>query len=232
MYRIVLESPFFKKKIVSYGLIVVARSTGRMVAVQRRHSVEFLTLIAGSFRQGFLPFLLSKVTMKERQQLSALATVGKSYFQQLYHRLNLFPSLLSVEYAWTVWCDNRDRILFYLKHGTYINNELTWLWPKGRVSNESLYDCALREFKEEVDITLPAPLYKSDRWLTVTLRTIDHRDVECRYWIYMIEDEIELPIANNHIEVEERRWMSLQECRDNMRIAIPEELETFVKKIM
>ena len=48
----------------------------------------------------------------------------------------------------------------------------------------------------------------------------------------MIEDEIELPIANNHIEVEERRWMSLQECRDNMRIAIPEELETFVKKIM
>lgn len=231
MYRIVLESPFSKKKIVSYGLIVIARTTGRMIAVQRRHSVEFLTIIAGSFRSGALPFLLSKITGKESQQLRTLLTVGKNYFQQLYRRLNLFPSDLSMEYAWTTWCNNRDRMVLYLDNLIF-TNELTWLWPKGRVSNEFPFECALREFKEEVDVVLPLPLHKSDRWLTVTLNTIDHREIECRYWIYMIEDEMNLPVANNHPEVEDRCWMSLHECRERMRVVIPSELETFVKKIM
>lgn len=232
-YRVILESPFNKKKIISHGLIVVARSTGRTIAVQRKHSVEFLNIINGYFREGLLPFLLSKITQKEANHLRLLLIACKSYFRKFYNSLNLYPSNLSIEYAWETWIRGKERLSYLLKNMNFMNNELLWIWPKGRLFNESYYECAEREFKEEVEINLPPYIHKSEKWFPISFTTMDQKEIESRYWIYLINDEIDLPVARNHPEVESRKWMSLSECKVKMKLTmIPEELETLVKKIM
>lgn len=227
-YRVILDNPFAKRKIVSYGLIVVAKSTGRSIVVQRKHSVEFLAILGGCFRTGLLPFLMSEITKSEQWLLKLLLQLGEKYFRRLYHELNLFPA--GYGYAWKAWNHNYKRIAHLLENLKQ-NKELTWTWPKGRLSQETGYDCAHREFMEEVQVKLPPSIYRSKEPIILNLTTMCNREIESRYWLYVIDNEIELPIAVNHPEVEDRKWVSLDECRVMVGV-VPKELEDIIKKMI
>jgi hypothetical protein len=71
---------------------------------------------------------------------------------------------------------------------------------------ETPLECAKREFLEEVEITLPPPLYITENYITNIIRTINGRNIESRYWIYIINDEIPISPPDNNPEVISRDW--------------------------
>jgi 8-oxo-dGTP pyrophosphatase MutT (NUDIX family) len=93
------------------------------------------------------------------------------------------------------------------------NNQLQWTWPKGRINvDETGYQCALREFEEEVEIVLPSALFISpDYYVVDVLKTVD-KIIETRCWLYIIKEQIDLPPLFEHKEVNDRQWIPLQDA--------------------
>lgn len=231
-YRVILKSPFPRKKITSYGLIVIAQDTERMIVVQRRHSVEFLLIVGGNYKSGLLPFLLSEITTAEMKMIQLLLDNRETYFKRVYKDLGLFSD--NYTQAQTMWKINKDRIRALSSSINTSSNILSWSWPKGRnVPKESLYECAHREFYEEVDLVLPEAIHCSSGTLTTNYNTITGKIIESRYWIYVIDKEIPIKTPCNHPEVESRKWATLSECLELMgHSAIPRELVDYIKKIV
>jgi ADP-ribose pyrophosphatase YjhB (NUDIX family) len=208
--RVIIDTPFYQKKIISYALIVYAINTNRCIIVQRKHSVEFLIIICGSYRKSYLPLLLKCITQQELNILNVMLTLTQEQFNN--YLIDIGLDMTDLTYAYTRFVDSHMIIQHYIKH--YKNNVLlNWTWPKGRLNvedNETGYDCALREFKEEVEIDLPAALYISSNHINCDLiKTINNKLIETRCWLYIIADEIKLPPLVNHKEVSQRQWIDL-----------------------
>lgn len=84
-------------------------------------------------------------------------------------------------------------------------------------NRETPFDCARREFIEEVEITLPSPLFISDTYVSENIKTITGRNIESRYWIYVIPNEIPMTPPKSHPEVSDRMWTDTEQCRKLMR---------------
>lgn len=215
-YRLILHTPFVTKSTISYGLIVYAKNTKRWMIVQRKHSVEFLLLIRGCYRLTHLPLLLSCITQNEADLLSRC--MGLDTFVKVYtDYLGLDKEGLN--YAIIRMMEVRDLIMNLLSKLDLRQNELKWTWPKGRMiytsvsgEKETPFLCAKREFTEEVEITLPDPLFVSDTYISEQIHTITGRIIESRYWIYIINDEIPMPELHNHPEVSDRKWVDYDTC--------------------
>ncbi len=217
-YRLILSTPFSTRSTISYGLIVYAKDTKRWALVRRKHSIEFLLFIRGLYRITHLPLLLSGLTSKEaniiKDCLSSALTFNRVYLQEL----DLDPSGLS--YAIIRLTESRNLVLNLLSKISISHNELKWTWPKGRLiytssnndERETPFICAQREFIEEVEFTLPPPLFVSDTYLSENILTVTGRNIESRYWIYIIPNEITMTIPNDHPEVSERCWVDSQVC--------------------
>ena len=63
--------------------------------------------------------------------------------------------------------------------------------PKGRLImseiKETPYNCAVREFMEEVEVALPPPIFLSDTYLKEKFQSFNGRVIESRLWLYIIE---------------------------------------------
>jgi len=231
--RLIISTPFFTKSTISYGLIVYAKNSKKWVLVQRKHSVEFLLFIKGLYRISYLPILIHCITINELEIINNCIN-DKEYFKHLYIDI-LQLDIIGFDYSCLRIKENRE-ILHKLLSSIKINdNILSWNWPKGRLyfkqpeemlgnsygntnqssefniqdisSNiETPLECAKREFLEEVEITLPPPLYITDNYISNIIRTINCRNIESRFWIYIINDEIPISTPNNNPEVIARDW--------------------------
>lgn len=218
--RLVLDTPFSTRSTISYGLIVYARDTKRWAIIQRKHSVEFLLFIRGLYRLTYLPFLLSCITKEEAFIIEKCLKGGPKIFQSVYLTdLELSPE--GLEYALIRMAESRDVVLNLLLKLDISNNSLRWTWPKGRLQissdRETPFECAKREFTEEVEIILPPPLYISDTYVSETVKTITGRNIESRYWIYIIPNEIPMNPPKSHPEVSDRMWIDTDTCQDLIR---------------
>lgn len=219
--RLILETPFCVRSTVSYGLIVYAQDTGKWVIVQRKHSVEFLLFMRGFYRLTHLPLLLSHITINEAQCIQKCLKEGPKTFRQIYlEELGLCSDEL--KYALLRMAESRIIVINLLNKLDLTNNSLSWTWPKGRLNylhnesnleRETPFNCAKREFSEEVEILLPPPLSISNTYISETIRTITGKNVESRYWIYIIPNEIPLSTPIDHEEVADRKWVSTEECK-------------------
>lgn len=206
MRRVVVESPFSPKKIVSFGLIVRAEDTGRWLIVQRRDSSEFITLLSGSYRETFLHILLSMITREEGEELKKCRDL--TYFDRTYSE----KVGVDLEYARKRMEEEIEEIVSHLERMDLSSNTLEWTWPKGRpVPSESPFQCAYREFVEETGIELPPPTYTSRDLIRQNLFTSTGKNLESRYMIYFIEREIPLTEPIDNLEVGDRRWCSDEE---------------------
>ena len=79
-------------------------------------------------------------------------------------------------------------------------------------NRETPFACARREFAEEVELELPAPLFISDTYVSESIRTITGRNIESRYWIYIIPHEISMNPPQSHPEVSNRMWVNTETC--------------------
>lgn len=218
--RLVLDTPFSSRSIVSYGLIVYAKDTNRWAVIQRKHSVEFLLFIRGLYRLTHLPLILSSITEDESMIIIKCLKEGPELFKSIYLK-DLGLCQENLNYALIRMAESRNVVLNLLPKLDLVNNNLTWSWPKGRLqissdsfNRETPFDCAKREFIEEVEITLPSPLFISDSYVSEVIKTITGRNIESRYWIYIIPNEISMISPTRHPEVSNRIWADTTTCRE------------------
>lgn len=214
-YRLIINSNFNIKPIISYGLIVYAKNTDRWVLVQRKHSVEFILYMKGWYELSYLSILLNNITLDEKYIIYNCLSKDPEYFINVY--LNeLYLPADDLSYALIRVYETYDIVINLINHINTCNNELSWNWPKGRINNipkkENSFDCAKREFEEEVEINLPPYTYLSDNYLTENINTVCRRNIESRYWIYVIDNEITIPEIKNNHEVSNRKWATTDEC--------------------
>lgn len=234
-HRLILDTPFSTRSTISYGLIVFAKDTGRWAIIQRKHSVEFLLFMRGIYRLTYLPILLSCVTANEASMIEECLKGGPEFFKDVYlNKLGLSPDGLS--YALIRMAESLHIVMKMLPKLDLLNNDLSWTWPKGRLhissNRETPFDCAKREFAEEVEITLPPPLFISDTYVSENIRTITGRNIESRYWIYIIPEEIPMASPESHPEVADRLWVDIETCRSKMgRDALLNQIITMVSSI-
>lgn len=209
--RLITSSPFEFKKIISYGLIVYSKSTSTCIIVQRKHSIEFLLLLLGHYRPSILPLLLLNITYNEYQLLNQLLENNEIFFKSIFiDKIGLNENDLN--YGYFRFLESKISIEQFYKLNKVNYNNLKWTWPKGKLNkNENEFQCAKREFIEEVEIKLPPSIYQSSHYFTVeNINTINYTNIETRCWLYIIKNEIELPSILNHPEVNNRKWMDLK----------------------
>jgi 8-oxo-dGTP pyrophosphatase MutT (NUDIX family) len=217
-HRLILGSPFYTRSIISYGLIVYALDTKSCVIVQRKHSVELLLIIRGFYRLSYLPLLLSNITIEELDILKRGVSGGPAAFTDIYvNELGLDKS--GLEYATLRMVASANIIKELVESIDVSDNSLTWNWPKGRLQyddkvslKETPFQCAVREFSEEVEVELPTAVYVSDYYISENIKTTTGRHIESRYWLYVVPSEIDIPIAENHPEIADRKWATISEC--------------------
>lgn len=214
-YRLILDTPFNSKNIISYGLIVYARNTQRWLLIQHRHTVEFLLIIRGLYRKTHLPFLLSCITPSEADLIKECIKKGPLFFNNFYtNELKLDPN--GLKHAISKISELRNVIINLLSKLDLSLNELKWFWPKGRSSqfSENTFTIACKEFYEKTGLQLPPPLFISDNYISEINNTISGRTIESRYFLYVIENEI--PIDNNAkipTDIIQRKWMNTDTCQ-------------------
>lgn len=214
--RLITETPFEHTKIVSYGLIVYSVNTQRVVLVKRKHSVAFLLVLTGQYRPSQLPLFVPNMTSDEHSLLLLLINNTEQYFNRVYVNMIELDEK-DLEYSYCRFQESK----FVL--ATLLNNtkstDLQWTWPKGRLNpDETGYKCALREFKEEVEIDIPAPVVVSkDYYVVESIKTLSCKIVETRCWIYVINNEVDLPMVVNNREVSERKWLTISEAAELLK---------------
>ena len=211
-YRIILNLDFTFKCIISYGLIVYNLENCRWLLTQRKHSVEFLIYCSGDYRISGVPVLLMNMTSSEINEIKKCFQ-DPEYFQELYSSLQLDTA--DYLYALERLKDSKEIVLEYTNNHQ-INNELRWTWPKGRVDydnqNETGWECACREFFEEVGVRLPEYELISNHPVIENFKTLDGKIIESRYWIVIIRNQFELPAdVSSNCEVCDRRWVTTSE---------------------
>lgn len=214
-YRLILDVPFSSRSTISYGLIVYAIKTKKWAIIQRKHSVEFLLFFRGIYRLTHLPLLLSSITQNELNIIKNCVFEGEIYMKYIYLNVLDLPEE-GLNYSLIRMKESAKILSTIINNLDVENNILKWTWPKGRlyISNnqETPFDCAKREFMEEVEIDLPPPLYISDNYISENIKTLTGRNIESRYWIYVINDEITIVPPVSHPEVSNRLWVDTTTC--------------------
>jgi hypothetical protein len=213
--RIIVSTPFNIRTVTSYGLMVFAKDTKRWVIVRDKHNAEYILIIKGYYRPTFTKFLLSKITPEESKTIKDCLTSTIDVFIDLYlNKLNLEKNGLL--YAIVRMAESRNNILEMINNLDISNNTLPWTWPKGRIQHhvfkETDFECAIREFKEEVEIDLPPSILNSDKYIEENIVTLTGRKLESRFWIYVIPNELELHKPINNPEVCDRIWVDTETC--------------------
>jgi hypothetical protein len=215
-YRLVLDVPFPNKSIISYGLVIYAKNTGRWAIIQRKHTIEFLLIIKGFFRLTYLPFFLSKIMPEESIILNTLLSNDKSYFMDFYVNKLQLPQE-DFNYSLMRLNQSKKYIIKILEKLDLSKNKLSWSWPKGRLQFSSVkeipFECAKRESIEELEIILPDPIFVSNNFLADNVKTITGKNIESRYWLYVIPHEIPVNQTTSHLEVSDRKWVDTNTCK-------------------
>ena len=214
-HRIIILTPFNVRTVISYGLMVFAKDTKRWVIVRDKHTSEYILLIKGYYRSTFTRFLLSKITPDESKIIKNCLANTIDVFIDLYiNQLKLEKNGLL--YAIIRMAESKNNILKILEDLDISGNTLPWTWPKGRIQNyyykESDFECAIREFKEEVEIDLPPSIIYSDNYIDEIITTLTGRKLESRFWIYVIPNELELHKPIDNSEVSDRIWVDTETC--------------------
>lgn len=216
--RLILDTPFTMKSIISYGLIVYANDTKKWIVIQRKHTVEFLLYVLGLYRNSYLHILLSCITKEEKKIIYKCIRKGEEYFKYVYNNV-LKYSLNNYENSLKHFISTREYVSTIISK-INISGKLSWNWPKGRINHsnerekETPIECAKREFFEEVEVKLPDPIYISNTYIIENTKTITGKNIESRYWVYIIPFEFPISKPDHNLEVSDRSWFDTPTCNN------------------
>ena len=206
--RLLLSAQFTRRSIVSYGVMLYARDTGRWLLVQRKHSVEFILLLRGNYRYSHLPIITTHLTRDEAQTLAFLISSGPLTYSRYLERIGLEVSSSDHGYSQLKTHSSTLRVLL----GNVAHHEAPlWTWPKGRCEiGESPFSSAKREFEEETGVPFPSGAYVSPAYYSQTLLSLQGTDIVTRCWLCSVEREFALPRPRENPEVIASDWSSTE----------------------
>jgi len=214
VHRIVtVSSPCISKVAVSYGLIVFCAKTKRTVLVRRKHSVAYLMILNGFYRESYLWEYIPCLS-KEESEIIRKCLNSKRYFDFCQNKVGC---LIKSEYAKTKFYKNKELIEIIYSKFKSSHKDLQWYWPKGKLTNnaENHYECAKREFIEEVESLLPDPIYISPNWIGTFFLVKGSKRIENNFILYIVEEEFQIGRKLIHnSEVSDRAWFDLEACKN------------------
>lgn len=248
--------------ISSYGIICfrLFNNNIQYLLVQRKDSLSYIEFLRGKYtlnQKHYIMKLIANMTEKERNMLTTrnFSELWKSLwqmhgnekgrlFQKEYNEAKIKFDLLRTGYI----LKNEQGIswfsLKYIMDNTTSHlTEAEWGFPKGRRNiNENDYVCALREFKEETNMSLnhvsllQIPPYEE---VFTGSNHVRYRHI---YYVTMY-NSLQKPSVNpdNKLqcrEIKDVRWFSYEEAQDKIRDINIERKELFkrvnnnIKKII
>lgn len=215
--RKIVSSPYKKSIPTTYGVMVVARDTGRWLMMKRKHSISLTTLLRGRFSLSHTPEIVSKLTNDECDIIERILQYGQVEYLKVMETV-YGDMIKDKETPWYHFKHASDliwRSLDKYAEPGYTKPQLPYLWAKGHKlfnTNESDIACAFRELGEESgftylpkgSITLDTPVSYSQEGFFGTYSTT------C--WICIFSNEISIPDVNyDDVEVADRKWISLED---------------------
>lgn len=227
--RRIVRNPF-EKTIKSYGVIAYAAAERKWLIVHRKHSPSYTTILRANYRDSNLPDLLLGVTQEEIKKLRMIANTDEDKIEDLISNIHMltFDSI-----------PDRSLLDFICKRLTSSSFKQLidqsgdhpegpeWMWPKGRLrSNESVWECAIREFRQETGviindnsvISFPFPVTEVSRGTNGSL-------YESRCW-FVIFKTLQLSTTNDPYEISETLW----ESEDTVRSLLPPNKANLIDK--
>lgn len=219
--RIIVESPFTQRHLVSYGIAACAADTGRWLLVRPVTSPNFSSIVRGFFRVSELENMTQYITRDECEELRAccLSDNPARDFDKLYRRK--FFIVEGDEEDESDYLHARERfekcrtdILAVLKPSSSLTS-IDWTWPKGRRNGsiEPALDAALREFEEETGVSTEDMTIVTREPISEFYRSNNGRVYETQCWVGLLPTEVEPPPVHTVGEIAERRWFSPDEVR-------------------
>lgn len=202
-----------KEPVMSYGIIAYNATIDKFLLIQRRHSIAYVDFIRGKYTFDdikFLYMLLENMSCEEKENL-----LNKK-FNDLWRELWIGTGTEEIcEISYRSNELKKSKNMFELvSDGLNVNNqsytlksmieeiaslpqkEIEWGFPKGRRSkNESDIQCAIREFKEETNMTVMNYI-NSERYIEEFIGSngISYKYV---YFIYVINGREKAEGAEN-----------------------------------
>lgn len=209
----------------SYGLVVYTYDQDqnvRLLMTQRRDTFSYECLLRGMYTDNILEEYVSNLTEDERERLTTLS------FDLLWKDLWVSPKrrLYRLEYnkAKQIFESNRSLIVDLIRKIPATGKDI-WEFPKGRLfSEESTYQCALREFEEETMIRKSmVTIVKRAGYVEDNYQGTDHRTYRSIYYIGYIENGTQYPFqyqdCPHHVrkpyisdEVMDMKWVTIDEA--------------------
>lgn len=198
---------------MSYGVLAIAKTTGRCLLVQSNHSLGMAYLMHGYYQPVHFDRIKHYLTKNEASMLKQIVfNEDISLFKQIYQKMYHYePNTL---YPYYRLLDIKIDILDL--DASLCLEEVLYGIPKGRLNpREDSIIAAIREFKEETGIKVinninPEPyVYKTPGVAGGTYQ------LKC--WIYELDDEIDL----NSIEIKDkdeichRLWLNVPNVGDS-----------------
>lgn len=134
---------------ISCGIVAITDNK-KIVIILKKYTYEFMTLILGFHSNGIK---LNNITEMERQVLLKfnIKKIYSTYFDKNRCNFNKIKKKFK-DYKRKISIKSGKNFKDYLKN-LVLKNNLMWEIPKGRIKrNETIYNCAKREFTEETGI--------------------------------------------------------------------------------
>lgn len=217
--RIIISTEYMTEAYLSYGIIPYCTSTKRWLMIMRRHSLDFILFMRGSYKKSELEEMFQRMSRNELNLISK-SMDSEETFKEIFHGV-IFGKKQSHRFAYDRMNQLKDVIIKIINNTTCYEQNY-WFWPKGsrQLTSQGImetpFKCAMREFNEETG------LYITDTQKQVSHDTINdsfkakHGQIyESKLWVFLFPEEIEPPpISNLHIpgEIGARKWVTTEEA--------------------
>lgn len=219
--RIVVDSPYTSRHLLSYGIAACAADTGRWLLVRPTTSPNFSCILRGFFRVSDLENMVLYITRTECEEMSACCNIEDERCRAEAFRA-LYTSKFAIEgkkdeidyaYAFERFEQCRKEIAERIKNSSTERPEIDWTWPKGRRNGatESTRDAALREFREETGLDSKDLIVVTQEPIGEFYRSNNGRIYETQCWVAVLPREVPPPPVTEVGEIAERRWFSVDE---------------------
>lgn len=229
----------------SYGLIVFTHDGDevRYLMTRRRDTFSYECILRGQYTPERLVEYVAHTTEEERARLMRYP------FEPLWKDLWVSPKrrLYRMEFrrAKEIFEENAELIRSLIEACPTVGRDV-WEFPKGRVfSEESGFQCALREFEEETNIKRGCvSVLKNAGVHEDNYQGTDHNMYRSVYFIGYIEDGLSIPLSYQPCpygmradfisdEVMDVKWLSYEEAVERCspgRRAIVESVHAHISK--
>lgn len=226
--------------ILSYGIILYhidEEQNYKIIMVERKDSLSYIEFIRGKYKNplnyDYIKLLISRMTQDEKARL--LKNEFDTLWKELWIHTDSVNQRIKKEYQKSKIIFNqlketeiqKEKMKYTLatiikeSENNYTMNE--WEIPKGRRKGfENNKDCAIREFKEETNISPDSyKLISNIIPLIEEYKGINNVRYKHVYYIGEVEQLIELKInlenKDQYTEIKTIRWLTEEECYGKIR---------------